>query len=88
MDKLDREEWKIILEILIKGEQAAYTVSKVLFTKDDSLVEVRGYEEGFFGNVTKLYKIVHNHSKYDTEKTVAIVEDSSLSLDEKVDILF
>lgn len=85
---MDREDWKIILEILITGEEAAYTVSKVLFTRDDSIPEARGYEEGFFGKVTKLYKIVHKYSRYDIERTVDIIEDETLSIDEKVDMLF
>lgn len=85
---MDREDWKIILEILLEGEEATYTVSKVLFTRDDSVPEARGYEEGFFGKVTKLYKIIHKYSKCDIEKTVEIMEDKTLSIDEKVDMLF
>ena len=85
---MDREDWKIILEVLITGEKAAYTVSKVLFTRDDSIPEARGYDEGFFGRVTKLYKIVHKHSRYDIEKTVEIIEDETLTIDEKVNLLF
>ncbi len=88
--KMDKEDLRLVYDLLMEGEAVADKIDILLFTGDEgeTAPTARGYRDGFFGRVTKLYNILYKYSKYDTEKTVEILSDDKLSLNEKFDKLF
>ena len=87
---MDKEDLRLIFDLLMEGEQVADKIDILLFTGDENYSSpmARGYRDGFFGRITKLYKILYKYSKCDMETTVEVLNDEQLSLDEKFDKLF
>ena len=87
---MDREDLRIIYDLLMEGEEVADKLDILLFTGNeyDNKPIARGYRDGFFGRLTKLYDIIYKYSKYDIETTVEIFNDEQLSSDDKFDKIF
>ena len=87
---MDREDLRIIYDLVMEGEDVADKLDILLFTGNeyDNKPIARGYRDGFFGRLTNLYGILYKYSKYDVDTTVEILNDEQLSSDEKFDKLF
>ena len=87
---MDRDDLRVIFDILMEGERVADKLDVLLFTGNEYNDKpiARGYRDGFFGRITRLYDILYKYSKYDVDTTVNILEDEQLSLDEKFNMLF
>lgn len=87
---MDRDDLRVIFDILIEGERVADKLDVLLFTGNEYNDKpiARGYRDGFFGRITRLYDILYKYSKYDVDTTVNILEDEQLSSDEKFNMLF
>ena len=87
---MDRDDLRVIFDILMEGERVADKLDVLLFTGNEYNDKpiVRGYRDGFFGRITRLYDILYKYSKYDVDTTVNILEDEQLSSDEKFNMLF
>lgn len=87
---MDRDDLRIIYDLLMEGEEVADKLDILLFIGNeyDNKPMARGYRDGFFGRLTKLYDILNKYSKYDVDTTVNILENEQLSSDEKFDMLF
>ena len=82
---MDKEDLRIIYDILMEAEEVADKLDILLFTGNeyDNKPIARGYRDGFFGRLTKLYDILNKYSKYDVDTMVNILENEQLSSDEK-----
>ena len=87
---MDRDDLRIIYDLLMEGEEVADKLDILLFTGNeyDNKPMARGYRDGFFGRLTKLYDVLYKYSNYDVDTTVEILNDEQLSSDEKFDKLF
>lgn len=87
---MDREDLRVIYDLIMEGEEVADKLDILLFTGNEyeERPVARGYRDGFFGRLTKLYDILYKYSRYDTETTVEILNDEQLSLNEKFNKLF
>lgn len=87
---MDRDDLRVIFDILMEGERVADKLDVLLFTGNEYNDKpiARGYRDGFFGRITRLYDILYKYSKYDVDTTVNILEDEQLSSDEKFNMLF
>ena len=87
---MDKEDLRIIYDILMEAEEVADKLDILLFTGNeyDNKPMARGYRDGFFGRLTKLYDVLYKYSNYDVDTTVEILNDEQLSSDEKFDKLF
>lgn len=87
---MDRDDLRVIFDILTEGEEVADKLDVLLFTGNEYNDKpiARGYRDGFFGRITRLYDILYKYSKYDVDTTVNILEDEQLSSDEKFNMLF
>ena len=87
---MDKEDLRIIYDILMEAEEVADKLDILLFTGNeyDNKPIARGYRDGFFGRLTKLYDILNKYSKYDVDTMVNILENEQLSSDEKFDKMF
>ena len=87
---MNREDLRIIYDLLMEGEEVADRLDILLFTGNgyDNKPIARGYRDGFFGRLTKLYDVLYKYSNYDVDTTVEILNDEQLSLDERFYKLF
>lgn len=85
---MTREEYKQILELFLYGEK----VYKIVYTglmSIDGTPPALGYNDGLFGKITALEKMLKKYSKTNnTDVTLNIIVSDKLSIDEKVNILF
>ena len=73
---MDRDDLRVIFDILMEGERVADKLDVLLFTGNEYNDKpiARGYRDGFFGRITRLYDILYKYSKYDVDTTVNILE--------------
>ena len=84
---MDKEDLKIIFDIALSSEEVADEIDKILYI-GSSDPTARGYNEGFFGKVTKLYDILQKYCRCKTDEMMEIIDDTSLTKDEKFQKLF
>lgn len=87
---MDKDDLRIIFDILLEAESVADTLDVILFTGNeyDPVPIARGNRDGFFGRVTRLYEIISKYSLYDDEAIANIIDDETLTADEKFNMLF
>ena len=84
---MDKNDLKIIFDVALKADEVADAIDKILYI-GASAPAARGYDEGFFGKLTKLYDILNKYCKYSTDEMMAIIDDAELTKEEKFEKLF
>lgn len=84
---MDKNDLKIIFDIALKADEVADAIDKILYI-GASAPAARGYNEGFFGELTRLYDILQKYSIRDTDEMMEIIDDESLTKEEKFLKLF
>ena len=58
---MDRDDLRVIFDILMEGERVADKLDVLLFTGNEYNDKpiARGYRDGFFGRITRLYDILY-----------------------------